>query len=136
MWLLQFVPNWLFSLLFFLGIVGYLITKTVKVLPMRQTAQVVAVATILFALYMSGAKMADDSWRKKTVDLEKKILELQAESSKTNTEIVTKVVTKQQVIKEKGQDIIRYIDREIVKYDNTCPLPKELLEVHNKAATK
>ena len=103
---------------------------------MRQTAQVVAVATILFALYMSGAKMADDSWRKKTVDLEKKVLELQAESSKTNTEIVTKVVTKQQVIKEKGQDIIRYIDREIVKYDNTCPLPKELLEVHNKAATK
>ena len=63
-------------------------------------------------------------------------VELEAKSAKTNTEIVTKVITKQQVIKEKGEEVIKYIDREIVKYDNTCKLPKELLEAHNKSAAK
>ena len=133
MWLLQFFPGWIFSLLFFLGVVGYLASKTFKVFPGLNW---ISIAVVAFALYMSGVKTTDDAWRKKTADLEKQVLELQVKSEKSNTEIVTRVITKQQVIKEKGQDIIKYIDREIVKYDNTCTLPKELLEVHNKAATK
>lgn len=133
MWLLQFFPGWMFSLLFFLGVVGYLATKTFKLVPGLNW---ISIAVIFFAVYMSGVKTTDDAWRMKAAELEKKVLELQAQSAEANTKIVTKVVTKQQVIKEKGQDIIKYVDREIVKYDNTCALPKELLEVHNKAAQK
>lgn len=136
MWLLQFFPSWLFSLLFFLGIVGYLITKTIKVLPGRQAVQVVAVAITVFGIYMSGVKLADDSWRIKARDLELKVSELETKSAKLNTEVVTKVINKRQVITEKGQDVIKYIDREVIKYDNTCTLPKELLEALNKAASK
>ena len=80
--------------------------------------------------------MADDSWRQKSQALEKKVLELEAKANSTNTDVVTKVIIKQQVIKEKGQDVIKYIDREVVKYDNTCILPPELLEAHNRAAKK
>ena len=133
MWLLQFFPGWMFSLLFFLGVVGYLAAKTFKLVPGLNW---ISIAVIFFAVYMSGVKTTDDAWRMKAAELEKKVLELQAQSAESNTKIVTKVVTKQQVIKEKGQDIIKYVDREIVKYDNTCTLPKELLEVHNKAAQK
>lgn len=133
MWLLQFFPGWIFSLLFFLGVVGYLASKTFKLFP---GINWISVATIFFAVYMSGVKTTDDAWRMKAAELEKKVLELEVKSAKSNTEVNTKIVTKQQIIKEKGQDIIKYIDREIVKYDNTCSLPKELLEVHNKAATK
>ena len=133
MWLLQFFPGWIFSLLFFLGVVGYLAAKTFKLVPGLNW---ISIAVIFFAVYMSGVKTTDDSWRMKAAALEKRVLELQAESAKSNTEVTTKVITKQQIIKEKGQDIIKYIDREIVKYDNNCTLPKELLEVHNKAATK
>ena len=133
MWLLQFVPGWFFSLLFFLGVVGYLVSKSFKIFPALNW---ISIAIVFFSVYMSGIKTADDSWRMKAADLEKKVLELEAKSAKSNTEVGTKVITKQQIIKEKGQDIIRYVDREIVKYDNTCTMPKELLEVHNKAATK
>ena len=133
MWLLQFFPGWLFSLLFFIGIIGYLAAKTFKLIPGLNW---ISIAVVFFAVYMSGIKTADDSWRLKAAELEKKVVELEAKSAKTNTEIVTKVITKQQVIKEKGEEVIKYIDREIVKYDNTCKLPKELLEAHNKAAAK
>ena len=133
MWLLQFVPGWFFSLLFFLGIVGYLVSKTFKVVPGLSW---ISIAVLFFAVYMSGVKTTDDSWRMKAAELEKKVVELQVQSAKSNTQVTTKVITKQQVVKEKGQDIIKYIDREVVKYDNTCVLPKELLEAHNKAAAK
>jgi hypothetical protein len=52
-----------------------------------------------------------------------------------------KIVTKTQVVKQKGEDIIQYIDREVVKnneiikYIEHCPVPKSVIDAHNQAAT-
>ena len=85
---------------------------------------------------MSGAISNDDSWKLKVAELEKKVAEAQAESAKENTKIVEKVVVKREYYRERGNDIIKYIDREIVKYDESCKVPKEFVEAHNKAAVK
>ena len=48
---------------------------------------------------------------------------------------------KTKVVKEKGRDIIQYIDREIVKKEEivkfveNCPIPKDIIDAHNAAAT-
>jgi hypothetical protein len=39
-----------------------------------------------------------------------------------------------QVIREKGNEIIKYIDREVVKYDQMCEVPKEVINILNEAA--
>ena len=52
-----------------------------------------------------------------------------------------KIVRKDKIIKQKGDDIIKYIDREIVKkeevikYIENCPVPKDIIDAHNAAAT-
>ena len=57
-----------------------------------------------------------------------------------NIKIVEKVVNKVQIVKTRGQDIVKYVDREIVKYDTkfapggVCEIPKEFVEAHNRAA--
>ena len=38
------------------------------------------------------------------------------------------------MIRERGEEQIRYIDREITKYNEICKLPKEVITVHNQAA--
>ena len=38
------------------------------------------------------------------------------------------------MIKQRGEDQIRYIDREITKYNEICKLPKDVISVHNEAA--
>jgi hypothetical protein len=54
--------------------------------------------------------------------------------------IETKFVTKTQIVKERGKEIIQYVDREIVKFDTKflpggeCEIPKEFIQMHNKAA--
>jgi ATP-dependent Clp protease ATP-binding subunit ClpC len=52
----------------------------------------------------------------------------------TNTKIQTKVVEKIKVIKEKGQIQKQYIEKEIVKYNDKCVIPKEFIQVVNEAA--
>ena len=47
---------------------------------------------------------------------------------------MTKVVTKTQVIKEKGDDVVRYIDREVAKYDAECRIPQVAIRAHDASA--
>ena len=60
----------------------------------------------------------------------------QVETVKSNAKLSNKVVTKTEYYRLKGEDSIRYIDREIVKYDSTCVIPAEFIDELNKAATK
>ena len=61
-------------------------------------------------------------------------------AKKENTKITTKVVTKTQIIRTRGEDIVKYVDREIVKYDEKfakggeCEIPKEFIKALNDAA--
>jgi len=72
--------------------------------------------------------------RDRVAKLEKEYAESQIKSEKVNTEIVTKYITKREIIRQKGEEQIRYIDREIVKYNEICRLPKEIITLHNEAA--
>jgi hypothetical protein len=83
----------------------------------------------------------NDQWIKRAHDLEVKVKELETKSAEENVKVVEKVVTKKQVVKERGEDIVKYIDREVVKneqvikYIETCPkLPDEVVTTINKAA--
>lgn len=134
MWILNYFPGWIFTLLFFLGIAVYLITQTIKTLPQAAVIRYVSVAIIFLATYFSGAKADHDAWKQRTQELEKKVVELESQSQKTNTQIVTKTVTKQQIVREKADEIIKYVDREVVKYDQSCDIPREVIQSHNKAA--
>lgn len=134
MWILQFLPNWLFYLLLFAGVIAFVVTHFVKVLPQAQLIKVTSIAVVVISVYMIGAISNNDAWLARVKDLEVKVAEAEAKSATTNTEIVQKTLVKTQIVKERGQDIVRYVDREVVKYDTNCIIPKEFIAAHNKAA--
>ena len=134
MWILQFLPNWIFYVLCFGGVAAFLATKFVKILPNAQLIQAASVAVVLFSIYMIGAISNNDAWLARIKDLETKVAQAEAKSAATNTDIVEKTVVKTQIVKQRGQDIVKYVDREVVKYDTTCVIPKEFVLVHNRAA--
>jgi hypothetical protein len=55
MWILQFLPNWLFFVLFFACLAAFLTVKFVKFLPHRELVQAASIALALFAIFMIGA---------------------------------------------------------------------------------
>lgn len=132
LFLLNIIPGWLLSALFFLGIVLALASKFFPV-NIRIPIFWAAIVTIFLTTYLSGAKYVNDSWQLKVKELELKVSELEIKSEKINTEVITKVITKEKEIRGKTQEIIKYVDKEVVKYDNSCVIPQEVLEAHNKA---
>ena len=87
-----------------------------------------------FGIFFKGAIYNNKEWVARVKEMEAKVAAAEAESKKENIKIVQKVVVKQQIVKERGEEVIKYVDREITKYDNTCVIPKEFVKAVNEAA--
>lgn len=134
MWILQFLPSWIFYLTLLAGIAAFLVAYFFKVLPQAKLVQIASAAAVGFSLYMIGAIANNDAWLARVKELEVKVAEAEAKSATTNTEIVQKTLVKTQIVRERGQDIVKYVDREVVKFDTNCVIPQEFVTAHNRSA--
>jgi uncharacterized membrane protein len=144
MWILQWLPNWIFYAIFFAGLLGLVATFVMKFIPLvyvyRTPIQAVSVVLIAIGTYMAGAISNEEAWQARVKEMEAKVEAAAVESAQENVKIVEKVVKKTEYIKTRGQDIVKFIDKEIVKYDTKflpggqCEIPKEFIEAHNRAA--
>ena len=144
MWILQWLPNWIFYGIFFAGLLGLLATYVMKFIPFvyvyRTPIQAVSVLAIVIGTYMSGAISNEEAWQAKVKEMEAKVAAAEIESQKENVKVVEKIVKKTEYITRRGQDIIQYVDKEVVKYDDKfkpggqCELPKEFIKAINTAA--
>ena len=142
-WMLSFIPDWFWTLVLISGIVGTLATWVLKFIPFVSTyrlpIQVASIIALVAGVYFQGVIANEAKWQDKIADLQKQIVEAETKSKETNVVVQEKIVTKTKVIKEKGKDIVNYIDREVVKkeeiikYIEQCPVPKEIIDLHNQA---
>ena len=143
-WILSFIPDWFWTLVLIFGILGTLAAWVLKFIPFVSTyrlpIQVASIIALVAGVYFQGVIANEAKWQDKIAELQKKVNEAEVKSKETNIVIQEKIVTNTKIIKEKGKDIVSYIDREIVKkeeiikYIEQCPVPKEIINLHNQAA--
>ena len=140
MWYLSLLPNAFFHAIVIAGVVAVLGSMFLKMIPFVSKyyipMRIIGFVVFTFGIYFEGGLANEEQWVAKVKEMEVKVAAAEAEGKKETIKIQQKVVVQQQVIREKGEDIVRYIDREIVKYDNSCIIPKEVIDTHNKAAKK
>ena len=147
MWIISFLPEWVFHLIFGLGVVGVVAGFFLGFIPfVRQyklPIQIVSLLTLVLGVYLQGGLADYKEWEAKVKEIEAKLAVAEEKAKNTNVQIQEKVVEKTKVIREKGKDIVKYIDREVVKdnevvkYVEICPsIPAAIIEQHNKAAVK
>ena len=106
----------------------------------RTPAQVLGIALLVIGVYWRGGYAIEMEWRERVAEAEARVAAAEAQSKEENVKIVTKVVTKIQVVRTRGEDIVKYVDREIIKYDTKfapggqCEIPKEFIKAINDAA--
>jgi uncharacterized membrane protein (DUF106 family) len=110
--------------------------------------QICSIIVLVIGVYLEGGLADYKEWELRVKEMEAKVAQAEAQSANKNIEIQEKIVEKTKIIREKGRDVIKYIDKEIVKkeeiikYIEICPVPKEIIDLHNqatelnKAATK
>jgi hypothetical protein len=142
MWLLKWLPDWIFYFILLAGVIGYLATYLLRFIPIptiymyKTPIQLGSIALIVIGTFMSGAIHDNAAWEERVREMEAKMKIAEQQSIEANAAIDAKVQEETAKIKEKRVVLKEYITKEIVKYDSTCTIPKEFVDVVNKAATK
>jgi membrane protein implicated in regulation of membrane protease activity len=136
MWMLNLLPDWIFYAILAIGTLGLLLLKFTPFIP---TIYRTAIAPVLFlffvfGIFMCGSIYASKDWVARVKEMQEKVAAVEQQSKEENVKIVTKVVKKTEVVRERGKDIIQYVDREVTKYDSQCVIPKEFVKAVNDAA--
>jgi hypothetical protein len=140
-WILSLLPDWFWHTALIGSVVAILASWVLKAIPFVKTyglpIRIIGVLVLLISVWYEGAMSNEQKWQNEIKDLKEKLEVAENRSKEENIKIEEKIVTKTKVIKERGEEIIKYIDRnnEIIKYVEQCPLPKEIIEIHNSAAT-
>lgn len=132
MFILNFIPNWFFPLLALVALIIFIISRYIK-LPQAQLVHYASIVIFALSLFMCGANFNNEHWLAKVREVEQQLALAQAESAKENTKIVEKIVTKREIVRVQGSDIIKYVDREKIVIDESCKLPEPVIDAHNRA---
>jgi hypothetical protein len=143
MWILSILPDAAIHIIFGLGILGTIAGFVLGFIPFVKTyqfaIQICSIIVLVFGVYLEGGLADYKEWELRVKEMEAKVAKAEAESAIKNVEIQEKIVTKTKVIRERGRDIITYIDKEVIKkeevikYIENCPVPKEFIDLHNQA---
>ena len=138
MWILNWLPDFVFHLILIVGVLAILAGWALRMVPVvakySLPIQVVGILLTVLGVWYEGGIAKDAEWKARVAELEVQVAQAEAKSAQVNTKVVTKVVTKTQIIRQKGDDVVRYIDREITKYDAECKIPQVVIRAHDASA--
>jgi hypothetical protein len=156
MWILTILPEAAIHIIFGLGVLGTIAGFVLGFVPFVKTyklaIQVISLLVLVFGVYLEGGLADYKEWELKVKEMEAKVAQAETQSANKNVEIQEKIVETTKVVREKGRDIIKYVDRwntkevikevegperirreEVIKYIENCPVPKEMIDIHNQA---
>ena len=136
--------NWVYWAIIAAGVTGVLAGWLGKWIPFYgnyvKALQPVGIVLLVLGVWLRGGYDVEMSWRAKVAEAEARVAAAEQKSQETNTVIEQKIVEKTKIIKGKTEYITQYLDREVVKkeeiikYIEQCPVPKEIIDIHNQAA--
>jgi len=140
MWILKWLPDWIFYVTLLAGVLGYAATYLLRFIPIpmiymyKTPIQLGSIALIVIGTFMSGAIYDNDAWLARVKEMEEKVAKAEQESKEANAVIDEKVQEVKTQIVEKRIVLKEYVDREVVKYDGSCVIPKEFIDAVNRSA--
>jgi hypothetical protein len=143
MFIIEYLPEWVIHLIFGAGVLGVIAGFALGIIPFikpyKLAIQVISLLVLSLGVYLEGGLEDARIWKMKILELEVKIKESENKSAEVNTVIQDRVITKTRVVKEKAAEVVKYIDRdvvkkeEVVKFIERCSLPQDVVDAHNRA---
>ena len=127
MWMLGFLPHWAFYISLILGVGAGIVNSVVY--------RILGTILIGLSCWYIGGFQADEQWQDRVREMEAQVVAAEAKSAKANREVVTQVVTKIKLVKEKTKSNVEYITKYVAAdLDNTCTLTSASVMLSNSAS--
>ena len=119
----------------------------------RLIAAIIGIVLIVFSTWVLGIVANEAKWQERMRVAEEQIKTQQAQAKQLNLKLEQELQENKQLEQKKNRVIVKEIERwstkevlkevpgpervrveEVVKYIENCPVPKEMLDIHNSAA--
>ena len=138
MWILDFLPGWIFTLITLAGAGAYLVTEVLGNIPFvaqyLRAIRAGAIVALVFGVYMMGGSANQEKWEARVKELEAKVAVAEEQSRTANAKLDAKMKEKAKVIKEKEYIIQEKIIKVKEQIDAKCEVPLEAVKLLNDAA--
>lgn len=164
LYIFEFIPDMIWHIVLLASALLLFVTVFFSFIPYRLPVSILSAFMLALSLWVEGGIANEAKWQAEIDKMKVALAEAEKKSTQKNVEIQEKIVYKDKVIKEKGAAQIQYIDRivkgetiretvvqdmtpeqraeyekKVVELQNSiknCPVPKIVVEEHNKAAIK
>ena len=140
MWILSYLPTWIFYAITVIGILGLFSSYILGMLPLinqyKLPIQILSVIVIAFGVFIIGGVENELSWQVKVKELEAKVVIATAKSNETNTKIEQKVITKIQIVKQQVEVVKKEIELQKEFINNDCKVNPTAIDLYNKAVAE
>jgi uncharacterized membrane protein len=133
-WILEIFPNWIWWVLLTAGLFSYFLSHLIPLKTYQLPIKIAGGTTVAVVIFILGLLYANGVWQQAAQELQAKVAIAEAKSQVVNEVIKERVVTKTQVVKQRGEATVEYITREVVKHNAGCVIPPEFINAHNRAA--
>jgi len=137
-WLLSFLPNFIFHLIVIVAILGLLASFFFGFIPFVSKytlpIKIVSIILLVVGVWFEGGISNNDAWLAKVKDLEFQVAKAEAKSNEANTSLTFTIATKNKEI-AKAQSELKNKVKEIANtIDAECKVPSIAINILNDAA--
>jgi cobalamin synthase len=138
-WLLEFLPDWIFHAVLVVGVMAMAASFVLKFVPFvtvyRLPIQAVGLVLTVLGVWFQGAMSNEAAWQARVHEMEQRVATAEVKSAQENVRIVTQVVTRIQTIKDTTNANTQYLEKQVAQdLDRECSLTNASVMLHNSAS--
>lgn len=138
MFLIKLLPEWLFYVLTFVGIIAIITCRFLQDISLLNKyilpIQLISVFVIIVSVWFLGGLAVEKDWKERVTELEKQVLIAKEESAKASAKVEVKYINKVKTIKEVKWKIKTVIKEKEKLINSECKIVPEVIQIHNAAA--
>jgi hypothetical protein len=157
--MIDLIPNFFWTLVLWAGVIAltasYVLGKIPFVAQYKIPLRVGGVIATLIGVYFYGVIANEAKWQARVTELEGKVKVAEEESTSANKKLDDAIAENKKLAAQKTKEVVKIIDKwrtreilkevegpervrveEVIKYIEQCPVPKEMIDIHNKGAEK
>ena len=138
MWILDWLPAWVFHLTVLIGIGGVLASWVLTFVPFVMTyrlpIQVVSIIVLVFGIYAEGGLSNQQKWELRVSEAEKKVLIAEAKAEELTRKLTEIILKNEKDIKEITTNNLTQLRSISAKIDKQCTVDSDAINILNNAA--
>lgn len=137
MWLLNWIPDFVFHIIVVVGILGIVASYFFSFLPFvsqyKLPIQIVSIIVLVFGIFFEGAISNNNSWLLKVKELEKRIAQAETQSAEANGKLISEMAKKQQELNKVQDELRKRIRDNSDAINAECKVSNNTISILNDA---